>query len=144
MGVDRLTLGGAMGLGYRELSIDALAPGAVSLLLSDRTPEALQSLEVVLGSDRARPVDRALVLSAWRSESLIGAALAIRQPGSIAMVWPPRTMPSEPQASMSALLRELLLRLHDTGVQLAQAFPDTPQSTDQALLTEAGFEHAAD
>lgn len=132
------------GLTFRELPINSLSQQARAILLADRTPEALASLELALDRERSRPVDRPLLLSAWRGETIVGAALAQRQPGKIALVWPPRVAAEEPAATKAALFRELLSRLREADVQLSQAFPDTPAAADQALLADVGFEHAAD
>lgn len=112
---------------------------ALQVLLENRSPEAQAALEAA-----AQSVDEELLIAALRGEQVVGAVFAQRQPGKVALVWPPRTTAEETGNTAGELFRELLDRLRLDGVQVVQAFPDVPGHADQQLLAAAGFEHVAD
>src|SRR5688572_9811724 len=111
---------------------------ALRILLENRSPEALAALESAW--ERAS----ALLIAARRGEQIVGSVLAQEQPGKVALVWPPRIAPEEPEGTASELVHVLLDRLQAAGTRVVQAFPDVPGHADQQLLSTAGFEHVAD
>ncbi len=85
-----------------------------------------------------------VALVGLRSSEVVGVAAGHLQPGKIGMVWPPRSMSGESQSTSVDLLRGLVQRLKESGMQLVQAFPDIPSRSDEELLFASGFDHVAD
>ena len=84
------------------------------------------------------------VWGAFRAEKLTGAILTLMQPGRTAVLWAPRLVAGEPQATAHQLLRATLGRLAEHGNRMAQVLLPTDVGADVALLVAAGFRHVSD
>jgi ribosomal protein S18 acetylase RimI-like enzyme len=65
--------------------------------------------------------------------------MAQKLAGHSAVVWPPQILRQAEPHLAQALLAELVHRLAQSGVHLAQALLDQPQAAEASLLQESGF-----
>lgn len=92
---------------------------------------------------RSGEVDRQGLLVAHRGGRLIGAVLCQPQVGRTALLWPPGTVPEEPEATARQLLAAACHWLAGQGVRVAHALLETVSRADDVLLRAEGFEPLA-
>ena len=107
-------------------------------------PQFRQQVADLRASCQRQPSSGYRVLGAFRGERLTGSILALTQPGRTAVIWPPRLVTGEPQATARELLRAGQAHLPQLGIRLAQALLPSNATADKELLTAAGFRHASD
>jgi RimJ/RimL family protein N-acetyltransferase len=124
---------------------DALEIGPVP------APRAAEAFELIL-RDLAEPDRREQVrtflsgsvsweglLAARRGERLVGAIFSQIQPGRIAIVWPPRLAPGEPDETADRLLEAADRGLAAAGVSMAQVLLETVSEADDTVLFAEGY-----
>ncbi len=117
-----------------------------------RPQTALESLALVFGdlheADRHLEVQSLLVdeiphegiLEARRGARLVGAVVSIAQPGRIGLVWPPKLIEDEPEATADRLLEAADARMAAAGLSMAQAVLETVSEVENRLLRAHGYQ----
>lgn len=116
-------------------------------LLYSRLPRGERENQLALALDAVArgelPLDDLMV--AEQDGRVIGAVLAVRQPGDAAFLWPPVVVDSTNQQSVAdALLQAVGRRLDDTGILFTQVLLEREDVDDRELLARNGFPQAAD
>jgi len=125
----------------------------VPLQIGPAEPQtALKSLELIFGD--VREVDRHLqvhsllveelpregLFEARRGGRVVGAVLAITQPGKIGLVWPPRLVEGEPADTADRLMEAADGQLAAAGVSMAYAALASVGQSDDRLLWAHGYD----
>ncbi|MDB5338044.1 MAG: hypothetical protein JWN70_3663 [Planctomycetaceae bacterium] len=76
--------------------------------------------------------------------AIVGAVLAVCQPGGTAHVWPPRLVPNEPLETAHALAISCCQWVAASGAKMAQCLTQLEDHASQQILEQAGFEHLTD
>jgi len=84
------------------------------------------------------------LFEARRGETLVGAVWAQIQPGNVAVLWPPGTLPQEPRKTIALLMDRAVEFLQVSGVTMAQTLLNSGEEEAVSELTQAGFRHFAD
>ncbi len=108
-------------------------------LLCARTPAPQRDVELL--QLEAGPLDGLFV--AVQGDHVLGAALARRQPGRTALVWPPRLTAVPGEQTGTALLRAAVDFAVVGGAALLQALLVPEYDDDQRVLRAAGFRPVA-
>ncbi len=106
-------------------------------------------------ADRRRQIDEALaaqrsgaalcgLIGAWRGGRLVGAAFSQVQAGKMAILWPPRYAPGEPESTAASLLAASWEFLASRQVALALVLLETASEAEETLLRQGGFDRLAD
>ncbi len=140
--------------GMNTAAADNLQIGPVSA--EDRA-EAFELVFSRMATDERRPQVDSLVtttasgevsaeglLGARRHGRLVGAVFSQVQPGKTAVVWPPRLVSGEPEATAAELLAATCKQLADHRVRIAQSLLSTVTEGDERLLRGADFQPLAD
>ncbi len=118
---------------------------ALSLVLCDIAPSQRREIAgELLGVDKRADVSHELLFIALRGDELRGAAWGQRQPGNIAVFWPPQLVPGE-EGQTGVDLAESIVRLLDqTAVEMTQVLLPTADASAVPTLQSLGFRHLAD
>ena len=118
---------------------------ALEILFRNRsaTDRAAQ-VATLLDSASKTPDNLGNLLAARRRGRLVGAVLALHQPGKTALVWPPSLADGEPQETAAALMAALVAEVRNSPTRLCQALLELDARLDAERLESAGFFHAAD
>jgi len=118
---------------------------ALRLLFAEMQPdERATHVTALLRQVDAAAIPLAGLLVASRGEQLVGAAWTLIQPGRVALVWPPRLVAGEPEATAAALAAESVHFAERQGVRLAQAALTSDSGSDARRLQAAGFSYLTD
>jgi ribosomal protein S18 acetylase RimI-like enzyme len=81
---------------------------------------------------------------ALRGQTLCGAAWAQRQPGNIAIFWPPQLVLDEEPATAHRLAESVVRKLDRFGVAMSQVVLPSEDTGDVPILKAVGFRQLAD
>lgn len=112
----------------------ALSRDALTLAMADLTPE--QRREFAPAITQA-PIEGLVV--ALKDNELIGAAWGQRQPGSTAILWPPRFVDTSYEACGKQLVEAVGHLLDAAGIRMTQVLLQDAQSPLATTLKLAGF-----
>jgi N-acetylglutamate synthase-like GNAT family acetyltransferase len=123
-----------------RLRSDAMELTFSRLPAEERAAQAAAAL-ASLDSGRIPPEG---LLGAWRGQRLVGVVYASVQPGRTAMVWPPRCVAEEPDATALELLQTACRWLGEYDLSCAVALVRPGEKADEAALRQTGFDFFAD
>jgi ribosomal protein S18 acetylase RimI-like enzyme len=112
----------------------ALSREALALAMADLTPEQRREFAPV---DCRQPVEALVV--ALEGSRLCGAAWGQRQPGSTAILWPPRVLDGVDSTVEGRLTIAVAKALDDAGIRMAQVLLSDRSSPLATTLRSAGF-----
>jgi ribosomal protein S18 acetylase RimI-like enzyme len=118
---------------------------ALALVLSDVAPGQRREI-----AGRLLDVDDPTELSgeplyvALRKDRLCGAAWGQRQPGDIAVYWPPQLAPGESDETAILLTQAVVGALDNTTIELTQTLLPSRGAPTARVLKATGFSHLAD
>jgi mycothiol synthase len=104
---------------------------------------AAECRETLLGTDASGVRSMEGLWEARRGRRLVGALASQIQPGRIAVLWPPRTLSTEPLATAEMLLAAASDGLAARGAQIAHVILKRVSRADNTLLRGAGFQPTA-
>jgi mycothiol synthase len=81
---------------------------------------------------------------ARRGEQVRGAAWGQRQPGNIAVFWPPELVAGEDEKTAYPLAEAVMRELDETGIDLTQSLLVGPEMETISVMRHVGFRHLAD
>lgn len=79
------------------------------------------------------------LIEARRGGALVGAVFSQRQPGSAAVIWPPRLVAEEPPATATQLLIAATELAARQGLRVAQVLLGSSAEPDDAVLRAGGY-----
>ena len=123
-----------------ELRAEALAIVLCDLAPSQRRVVAQPLLEV---DNSAEFVNEPLFI-ARRGEQVRGAAWGQRQPGNVAVFWPPQLVSGEEPRTVFPLAEAVVRDLDETAIDLTQSLLPEPDPATICVLQHVGFRHLAD
>ena len=132
-----------------SVSLATVEQRAIALrLLFARFPleEQRTRVDEALRSAEQGTLDLNGLVLAMQGEVPMGAALMMKQPDGIALVWPPVISDQSPDeaAVEQALMTRLCEEVESTGAKLAQCLINPENASETELLRKYGFVHSAD
>ena len=118
---------------------------ALSLVLCDLAPSQRRRLvKSIVDVDDAAELAHEPLFIALRGDDLRGVAWGQRQPGNIAVFWPPQLLPGENESTAFTLAEAVIRELDATGIDLAQSLLVSPEIETDSVMRHVGFQHLAD
>jgi ribosomal protein S18 acetylase RimI-like enzyme len=118
---------------------------ALSLVLCDLAPSQRRGLvKSIVDVDDAAELAHEPLFIALRGDDLRGVAWGQRQPGNIAVFWPPQLLGDEDENTAFTLAEAVIRELDGTGVDLAQSLLVSPELETVSVMRHVGFQHLAD
>ncbi len=130
--------------GDRSLSGRA-ASRSVAIVLCDLAPSQRREVaQPLLEVDNTAEFANEPLFIARRGEQLRGAAWGQRQPGSVAVFWPPQLVAGEEPRTAFPLAEAVVRELDATAIDLIQSLLPNPDPETIGVLRHVGFRHLAD
>jgi ribosomal protein S18 acetylase RimI-like enzyme len=124
----------------RELREEALA-----LVLCELAPSERRAIgRNLLAVEDTEELAREPLFVAMRRGELCGSCWGQRQPGNIAMFWPPQLAASEDERIADPLAESVTRELDETGIDLAQSLLVAPDAATDRVMRHVGFRHVTD
>jgi ribosomal protein S18 acetylase RimI-like enzyme len=123
-----------------ELRAEALAIVLCDLAPSQRREVAQPLLEV----DNSTEIANEPLFIARRGDLLRGAAWGQRQPGNVAVFWPPQLVSGEEPRTAFPLAEAVVHELDAAAIDLTQSLLPDPDPPTISVLRHVGFRHLAD
>jgi len=120
-----------------------LVPEALSLVLTE-VPPSLRGEIAASVIDAAADVFSEPLFITTRGGELCAAAWGQRQPGNIAVFWPPRYVAIDVDDTTCRLVDAVVLDLDGLGVELTQVLVNSSESRLVPILNQAGFRRLAE
>lgn len=123
----------------------SLRSNALALVLGELAPNQRRDVAALpLNRDKFEYLAQEPLFVALRGNVLCGAAWAQRQPGNVAVFWPPQLSPGEDEKVAADLAKAVVHDLDRTDVSLAQSLLVSPSANTIDVLQHVGFRHLAD
>jgi mycothiol synthase len=123
-----------------ELRAEALA-----LVLCDLAPSQRRGfVKSLTDLEDYDELAREPLFIARRGEQVRGAAWGQRQPGNIAVFWPPELVAGEDEKTAYPLAEAVMRELDETGIDLTQSLLVGPEMETISVMRHVGFRHLAD
>ncbi len=118
---------------------------ALAIVLCDLAPSQRREVaQPLLEVDNTAEFANEPLFIARRGEQLRGAAWGQRQPGSVAVFWPPQLVAGEEPRTAFPLAEAVVRELDATAIDLIQSLLPNPDPETIGVLRHVGFRHLAD
>ncbi len=125
-------------------TIDEIRPAVELVLEGTPSDDPVAQIDTFLAAVERGEVSLAGLLVVRRHTVVVGAVLAVSQPGGTTHVWPPRLVPDEPIATAHALAISCCRWVAASGAKLAQCLTQLEDHASQQILEQVGFERLTD
>jgi GNAT superfamily N-acetyltransferase len=123
----------------------SLRTEALALVLADLAPSQRHDVaDSLLRNTNDADLTHEPLFVALRGGELRGAAWGQRQPGNVAVFWPPIILAGEDERTAVALANAVVRELDLAAVDLAQSLIVAPSAATIQVLQHVGFRHVTD